>query len=222
MSMFRPLMRSLRAHFGPQRWWHDASRFEIVVGALLVQRTTWSNAERAIGNLRQRRILSIDAVARSDSETLATLIRPAGFFRTKAVRLKALAAYIASQGGFAKLDRVATPILRQNFLDREGVGPETADVILGYAFGRKVFVVDAYARRMFERLGVPFDASSDAALKKTVESALPDSDALNEFHALIVAHGKRYCRARPDCPACPLRKRCGYAAAEIGVNDRSA
>ena len=202
------LLRTLRAQLGLQQWWLGASRIEIVIGALLVQRTTWTNAARAVDALRDRALLSADALAAIDSSELATLIRPAGFFRTKAARLKGLAQFIASRGGLDTLDALPTEALRRQLLDQPGVGPETADVILGYAFGRAVFVVDAYARRLFERLDGPQADVSDAALKERIEGAFSDTASLNELHALIVSHGKRYCRSKPRCEGCPLSDRC--------------
>src|SRR5210317_2237446 len=119
------LLQTLHAQLGPQQWWRGASRIEIVTGALLVQRTTWTNAARAVDALRDRALLSTDALAAIDSSELATLIRPAGFFRSKAARLKGLAQFIASCGGLDILDALPTEVLRRQLLDQSGVGPET-------------------------------------------------------------------------------------------------
>jgi endonuclease-3 related protein len=210
----RELLETLRAQLGLPQWWQGASQLEIVAGALLVQRTTWSNAARAVETLRDRALLSVDALAAIESNELATLIRPAGFYRTKATRLKGLARFIASHGGLATLDTLPTDVLRRQLLAQPGVGPETADVILGYAFGRAVFVVDAYARRLFERLDGSQAGLSDGELKERIERGLPDAESLNELHSLIVSHGKRYCRSKPCCDGCPLSDRCQYFALE--------
>lgn len=210
--MSRELLQTLRAQLGLQQWWRDASRVEIVTGALLVQRTTWTNAARAVDALRDRALLSVEALAAADANELARLVRPAGFYRTKATRLKGLAEFIASRGGLDTLDALPTSVLRRQLLDQPGIGPETADVILGYAFGRAVFVVDAYARRLFERLDAPQADLSDTALKERVERTLPDAESLNELHALIITHGKRYCRSKPRCDGCPLSSRCQFLA----------
>lgn len=210
--MVQALLQTLLAHFGPQQWWSGTSRFEIVVGALLVQRTTWTNAARAIENVRDTGILSVEAMAATKRRQLEQLIRPAGFFRTKAVRLRGLARYVAEHGGLPSFDALSTEVLRQRFLSLPGVGPETADVITGYAFDRAVFVVDAYARRLFGRLDPAWMQRPDTELKAHVEAVLRNADELKELHALIVAHGKVYCRPTPCCEACPLQSRCEFAA----------
>jgi len=208
--MVSALLQRLHGHYGPQQWWSEASRFEIVVGALLVQRTTWTNAARAIENVRSADLLSVEAIADSDHDELERLIRPAGFFRTKAVRLRGLARFVADHGGLTSFDVLSTEVLRQRFLSLPGVGPETADVITAYAFNRAVFVVDAYARRLFGRLDKSWARRSDTELKAHVETLLRNADELNELHALIVAHGKRYCRPSPCCSECPLRAHCEF------------
>lgn len=211
--MIAALLQTLSAHHGPQAWWPASDRFEIVVGALLVQRTTWHNAKRALEQLRDRGALSVARLAAVAPRELERLIRPAGFFRAKAARLRSLARFIDRAGGLTALDALETGLLRQRLLEQPGVGCETADVILGYVFGRPTFVVDTYARRLFGRLDAPRTGLSDAEIKQRVEASLTDVDGLNELHALIVAHGKSYCRARPICESCPLRRRCGFSRA---------
>jgi len=215
--MVQALLQTLLAHFGPQQWWSGAGRFEIAVGALLVQRTTWTNAARAVDNVRRMGILSAEAIASADCHELEQLIRPAGFFRTKAVRLRGLARFVADHGGLTSLDVLNTDLLRERFLGLPGVGPETADVITGYAFDRAVFVVDAYARRLFGRLDVTWARRPDMELKAHVERSLHNADELKELHALIVAHGKAYCRPTPRCDACPLHSHCAFRAHQRGA-----
>jgi endonuclease-3 related protein len=147
------IFRTLEAAMGPQHWWPAGSPFEVVVGAFLTQNTAWTNVERALGNLREAAVLSISGVRNTPLEELEQMVRPAGYFRQKAARLKRFVTHLdASHSG--SLDQMFTqPLeaLREELLGLPGIGPETADSILLYAAGREVFVVDAYARRIFER-----------------------------------------------------------------------
>lgn len=181
-----------------------------MVGAILTQNTAWLNVERAIAALRQRDALSVHALLTLPETELAALIRPAGYFNQKARRLKTLAAFLAAQGvadAPARLREQGSPMaLRQRLLALNGVGPETADSILLYALDLPIFVVDAYTRRIFSRLGMIDSHAGYDAIRQQFEAALPPDAALfNEYHALIVAHAKRHCKARPDCAGCPLQ-----------------
>ena len=145
--------------------------------------------------------------------TLERLLRPAGYFRLKTQRLKNLCRWIVAEGGVRRLARRSTGRLRGELLSVDGIGPETADAILLYAFGRAVFVVDAYAQRLLGRLGLIEPGMRYESLRERVEVALDHSrEDLNEFHALIVAHGKRHCRKRPRCADCALKARCQHFA----------
>lgn len=209
ISVFERVWERLLEDYGPQGWWPAESRFEIIVGAVLVQRTAWRNAALAIENLRRAEALSPEAVAKLDAARLQVLIRPAGFYRVKAERLRVLADFIIAAGGLAQLDRLDTQALRKRFIAQHGIGAETADAILGYAFARPVFVVDAYARRLFGRfLG---EKVSDQMLKRRCESELQSVDRLNELHALIVVHSQRRCGTDPECAACGLIDACALA-----------
>lgn len=209
--MFAAILDLLLEQHGPQAWWPAESRFEIIVGALLVQRTAWKNAALAIDNLKRADVLAAERIADLDVLELQTLVRPAGFFKAKAARLKAIAAFIESVGGVEALDRERTDTLRERLLEQPGIGPETADAILGYAFERPVFVVDAYARRLLGRLGVLGEGSSDRTLRQDCTAAIPSVRKLNELHALIVVHCQRCCLPVPNCQICLLRPRCSHA-----------
>ncbi len=204
--------RRLLAHWGPQHWWPGETPFEVMVGAVLTQNTAWSNVERAIANLRAADALDPAAIAAMDRKRLGVLLRPAGYFNVKARRLQAFCRWYLGRGGFDALAREPTDTLRRELLAVHGVGPETADDVLLYAFERPVFVVDAYTRRLFSRLGwVPADIGYEP-LRHAVERALgPDVAVFNEFHALIVRHGKTTCRPRPLCAGCVLHAGCGFA-----------
>jgi endonuclease-3 related protein len=214
MSLASRILEQLLAVYGPQRWWPAESPFEVVVGALLVQNTAWTNASRAVERLKQERLLHPRALQRARLTKLARLVRVAGFHNVKSRRLKTLAAWVVGQGGMDALALRSTAVLREQLLALPGIGPETADAILLYAFDRRVFVADAYARRVINRLsgnGPPPTPASYDWYKAHVEaeSALTVADC-NELHALLVAHAKARCRNTPLCHACELAAGCRF------------
>jgi endonuclease-3 related protein len=199
----------LHAHHGPQNWWPGETPFEIMVGAVLTQNTAWSNVEKAIDNLVARNRLDPAAIVAARNDHLAGWLRPSGYFNVKAVRLKNFCRWYLQAGGFAALERMDTGALRQSLLGVNGVGKETADDILLYAFGRPVFVIDAYTRRLFSRLGLVAGDEVYDAMRLDIEHALgADAELFNEYHALIVRHAKDICRVSPRCSGCVLRRRC--------------
>ncbi|HKM84409.1 MAG TPA: hypothetical protein VJY15_26060 [Candidatus Acidoferrum sp.] len=195
--------------YGPQHWWPGRTRFEVIVGAILTQNTSWSNVERAIRNLRREKLLSPAAVERISPARLARLIRSSGYFRQKARKLKAFARFLrdAHQGSLTKMFRTPTAALREQLLTVHGIGPETADSILLYAGKHPVFVVDAYTRRILQRHHLAHGKQSYEEIRDLFEQSLPPSPALfNEYHGLIVRTGKNFCRARaPLCENCALK-----------------
>ncbi len=211
MSLRRRLLRlytALDARYGPQDWWPAQSRFEVAVGAVLTQHTAWTGVARAIGNLRAARRLGPRRLRQLSLPRLGRLIRPAGSWRLKARRLRALAIFFLERAG-GRLERLrGAPLeaLRAQLLAVPGIGPETADAILLYALDRPVFVADAYTRRVLSRHRmVPADIGYEAH-RRLLEAQLPGDPALfNELHALLVAVAKSHCRARPRCEGCPLR-----------------
>ena len=210
------MLARLAAAYGPQRWWPAHEPFEMMAGALLVQRTSWRNAGRAVARLRSADVISPEALSRIQIHEIEALIRPAGTFRTKAARLQGLARWYVEVGGVAALAELPTPTLRARLLERPGIGPETADDILVYAFERPVFVVDTYARRILSRCGwargdEPYDTFANAILREIG----PDASTLGEFHALLVEHGKQHCRPVPHCTGCPLAERCNTASDRV-------
>ncbi|WP_373024612.1 endonuclease III domain-containing protein [Thioalkalivibrio sp.] len=205
------LLDALRAEYGDLQWWPADTAFEVMVGAVLTQNTSWSNVEKALANLRAIDALSPEGLMRLDPEALAEHIRPSGYFNVKADRLRHLLAFLDQAGGIERLAAMETDALRRALLGVKGVGPETADDIVLYAFDRPVFVVDAYTRRLFERLDLAHARASYDALRQHVEAELgPDVAALNDLHALIVEHGKERCRPRPRCDTCPVRGYCTH------------
>ncbi len=206
----------LRASHGVQQWWPAETPFEVMIGAVLTQNTAWTNVERAIVRLRARAALDARAILDLPEAELAETIRPAGYYNVKARRLRAFCAAFEAAGGLDGWSALTTPELRRTLLAINGVGPETADDILLYAFERPVFVVDAYTRRIFERLGLLAGGETYDAIRAAFEQALgPDAALFNQYHALIVEHGKDVCRARrPACVDCCLRGRCSAALGE--------
>ena len=189
------LLETLLEHYGPQHWWPCQSgvRWEIITGAILTQNTAWTNVEKAISNLLAADVMAPQKVLEISDARLQELIRPAGFFKQKCAYLKAMAAFMLDcEEEFEKSDDVWA--LRKQLLAVKGVGRETADSILLYAFNKTIFVIDAYTRRVAERhLGLEGNVHYDI-LQKTFMDALPCDVAIyNEYHALIVALCKESC-----------------------------
>jgi endonuclease-3 related protein len=207
-ATLREVYDRLLEAFGPQHWWPGQSPLEILVGAVLVQNTNWTNVERAIENLRDNDVLDPESLYAVPQEELEELIRPAGYFRVKARRLRALLEFIVERfgGSLDAMFAVGLPTLREELLTVHGIGPETADSILLYAGGLPTFVVDAYTYRIFTRHGwIEFD-NDYHGIQEHFESHLPQDAAMyNEYHALLVRLGKDYCRkSKPRCEKCPL------------------
>ena len=208
--MLHEVYRRLFDAFGPQHWWPGDTRFEMMVGAVLTQNTSWRNVERAIANLRDADLLEPHALYAVPQAELEELIRPAGYFRIKAKRLRSLLEFLVERydGSLDAMFRTSLPVLREQLLGVHGIGPETADSILLYAGELPSFVVDAYTHRVFARHGwIGFDADYQQ-IQDYVQGELPqDVPQYNEFHALLVRLGKNYCRKTdPKCAECPLRE----------------
>ncbi|MFV1993196.1 MAG: endonuclease III domain-containing protein [Acidiferrobacterales bacterium] len=203
--------KSLLEFHGKRNWWPGDSRFEIMVGAILTQNTAWRNVEKAIDNLKQANALSPEALMSLHHRRLASLLRPSGYYNVKTKRVRAFCQWLLQNNGADSLEKWQTAKLRKALLSVHGIGPETADDILLYAFNRKVFVVDAYTRRIFSRLGVLTGDETYEDIRAMFEKVLKSSVGLfNEYHALIVIHGATICKSRPDCKNCILSKQCNY------------
>ena len=204
MSMYKKLY----AHFGPRHWWPAKSAFEVTVGAILTQNTAWSNVEKAITNLKVKRLLSPAKIKQVNTKRLAALIRSSGFYNEKAKKLKAFVNFLSDFSGnnLTKLRRRPTGDLRQELLRVKGIGPETADSILLYALGKPSFVVDAYTKRIFTRHKMIPEGAAYHEVQRFFTDNLPgDAKIYNEYHALIVETGKNYCKKnKPLCKICPL------------------
>jgi endonuclease-3 related protein len=199
----------LYARFGPQHWWPGRSVLEIIVGAVLTQNANWKNVEKAIRNLKNARSLSIRRLYDIDVPDLAKLIRPAGYYNLKAVRLKNFINCLVEDfdGGLSAMRKLDIQSLREKLLSINGIGPETADSILLYAFEKPVFVIDAYTARVAVRHRLIGSDIGYESLRDFFQSNLPQETRLfNEYHALLVRVGKEFCRPRPKCAGCPLEK----------------
>ncbi len=206
VQVYRRLLES----FGPQDWWPVRNGFkppslEVCLGAVLTQNTSWRNVEKALESMKKAKCNTLEKVSGTPQRELERLVRSAGFYRQKAERVRTLVRFMVSKGsGFRKVGR-------EELLDIKGIGPETADSILLYACNRPFFVIDAYTRRVFSRLGVVKGSEGYEELREMFEHALPrDADVYREYHALIVELGKRYCKKRPVCEGCPLSRSCSF------------
>jgi endonuclease-3 related protein len=193
-------------HYGPQRWWPAEGPFEMMVGAVLTQSTTWTSVQKAIANLKTAGVLSPEALRQLPLSELAALIFSSGYYNAKALKLKSLAAYLWEyHDDLDRLFAVDTCRLRRELLGVHGIGEETADSILLYAAKRPVFVIDAYTRRILSRIGLAPDRSRYADYQRLFMDNLPaDSGLYNEYHALLVCLGKKVCRRHPLCQQCCL------------------
>lgn len=208
---YQTVYQCLFDSYGRQNWWPGETPFEVMVGAILTQNTAWSNVEKAIANLIRADVLSPEAIVATHPRRLASWLKPSGYFNVKAKRLRAFCRWLIDRGGERYLEKTETEALRTELLRVHGIGPETADDILLYALGRPVFVIDAYTRRIFSRLGLITGKENYEDLRQKFEHTLPtDVDLYNEYHALIVIHGKDICRRRPLCQTCCLQSRCTF------------
>ena len=202
------LYARMNGRFGDLGWWPGETPFEVAVGAILTQNTAWTNVEKAIGNLKEAGCLTPEGLCGLEEADLAERIRPAGYFRVKARRLKAFLFFLQSRYGLSleRMFREDTGILREELLSINGIGEETADSILLYAGNRPVFVVDAYTRRILARHGWIDGSESYGAVRDAVVNGLPEEVPLfKQYHALFVQTGKIFCRkARPLCEGCPV------------------
>ena len=206
----------LLEQYGPQYWWPAQSPFEVIVGAVLTQNTAWTNVEKAITNLKLAQALTAEANVSASPQHITKWLKPSGYFNVKAKRLKYVCQWYLDQGGYNKLSQIETTVLREALLSIHGVGKETADDILLYAFNRDVFVIDSYTRRLLGRLGLIAGDEMYEALRHKVEQSFAQrkkkAKIYNEFHALIVRHAKDVCKVKPKCEECGLAlvcARCG-------------
>lgn len=214
------IYKRLYRHFGPRHWWPAETDLEMILGAILVQNVSWKNTEVALANLRENDLLSIAAICCCEEEHLQGLIKPARFYQTKARKLKAFCRQINSRWEGRLQDFLAQPLfsLRKELLGLYGIGPETADSIILYAARQPIFVVDAYTRRIYQRLGFFPATIGYSEMQEFFMSNLRSGDdeadrqLFNEYHALIDCLGNRLCSNKnPRCGSCPLQEICAYS-----------
>lgn len=209
LSTYKRLYRE----FGPQGWWPAETPFEVIVGAILTQSTNWLNVEKAIRNLKKAGLLTAKGISKADARRLAGLIKPALYYNVKARKLKSFMNFLNGKykGRLDLMLKQPKEKMREELLGVWGVGPETADSIVLYAAHKPSFVVDAYTRRIFSRLGMLAKNASYGDVKRFFEAGLPEDIGLyKEYHALIVELGKNYCRKKPKCVECCLREFCKH------------
>jgi endonuclease-3 related protein len=190
----------------------DNDRFEIIIGAILTQNVAWINVEKALGALKEKKILSPRRLHKTKDELIASSIKPTGYFNQKTIKIKNFLNWFREFNySFDELKKMKTVQLRESLLEIKGVGPETADSILLYAMNRKIFVIDAYTKRIFSRLNlISADDSYDSVQEFFHENFKGTVKKYNEYHALIVAHGKDVCKNKPLCSGCCLNNTCFY------------
>jgi len=216
-QVLQDIYHRMMSRYGPQHWWPAEEPFEVMVGAILTQSAAWRNVEKAITNLKAAGVLSPRALRRLSLPELAAIIYPSGYYNAKARKLKAMVQWLGEYQD--NLDNLASLFagdagqLRQELLSVYGIGEETADSIILYAANKPVFVIDAYTRRIFNRLGLAPEGNSYAAYQALFLDNLPVDTALfNEYHALLVCLGKDVCRRSPLCRQCCLRGDCKFGA----------
>jgi len=209
-SVLEEIYHRLFTRYGPQHWWPARTPFEVITGAILTQSAAWVNVEKAIANLQDAGLLSPDALRRIPEAELARLIYSCGYFNAKARKLKAFSGWLGDKYG-DNLDRLFaqdTNNLRDQLLAVHGIGEETADSILLYAGNKPVFVIDAYTRRIIDRLEIAPARQRYVDYRTLFMSHLPaDADLFNEYHALLVRLAKEICRKQPICEECCLNPR---------------
>ncbi|MFQ5987033.1 MAG: endonuclease III domain-containing protein [Thermoplasmata archaeon] len=222
MDLLRVYTRLRQALGHEDWWWAEGDPWEMMVGALLTQQTTWQSVDRALRSLKAEDLLAPEAMAVAPRARIEACIRPTGFYRTKARRLRKMAAHVLRGAGSVEAFLTRPPEeLRRSLLALEGVGEETADAILLYAAGHATPVVDAYTRRILSRLGTPLPAPYEDAARQ-LRRQLPDRVADHQrFHALMVELGKAYCRSAPRCAPCPLLDLCPHGQATVGHPTRA-
>ena len=198
------IYKKLLKHYGTQKWWPAKTKFEIMVGTILTQNTSWTNVEYAIKNLRDAKILTAKKILNTPDEKLAALIRPAGYYNVKTKRLKALCEYLTTH----KPENLSLENLRPELLNIHGVGNETADCIALYVYEHPIFVVDAYTARLFSRHNFISANADYETIQALFHKTLPRNVSMyNEYHALIVECCKDFCKAKnPKCDECPLSR----------------
>jgi len=212
-SRLESIYGRLSERYSPCNWWPAESPFEVILGAILTQNTSWKNVEKALENLKSICTLDPDDVASLSDEDLLNAIRPSGFYRQKAKTIKSFTEYYKRKynGKINNVFKESLDVIRKDLLCIKGIGEETADCILLYAFNKPAFVVDKYTKRILSRVGLIETGIANKLLKDIIEKSFHNNVLLyNELHALFVNLGKEYCHKIPECINCPLSEDCLY------------
>lgn len=204
LKIYRKLYRA----YGPRHWWPGETPFEVMVGAILTQNTSWRNVEKAIQNLKGKGVLNSEGIYQLRKSQLASLIKSSGYYRIKAERLKSFVEFLFKEygGHLEKMRGETQEELREKLLGVKGIGPETADSILLYGLEKPIFVVDAYTKRILSRHGMISEKASYGEIQRLFMDHLPHHERLfNEYHALLVHLGRNVCKKNPECDRCPLK-----------------
>ncbi len=233
-EVLREIFNRLKQEYGYQGWWPlvtqagtrgrtasgyrrapgapgippPSARLEIILGTILTQNTAWENARRAMGELHEKGLLEVSRILQTPDSELASAVRSSGYYNQKAKKIKALVRYLSEKGFFAS--RSAGAPTRDELIAQWGVGPETADSILLYAYQQPTFVVDAYTHRLLIRMGIIEKPNYERTQSLFHEALERDAATWGEYHALLVQHGKQRCRSRPVCDRCPLLDLCDF------------
>jgi endonuclease-3 related protein len=219
--MILKIYEKLLNRFGRQNWWPADTKFEVIVGAILTQQASWKNVEKAINNLKNENVLEPKKLFNLSIKKLEILIKPSGFFKVKAKRLRSFLEFFIENydGNLEKMSETTLEELREELLSVHGIGPETCDSILLYATEKPIFVVDAYTIRLCQKYPL-INSKKYEEVQEFFQENLPKNvNLFNEFHALIVELGKNYCKTKPICEKCPLKEGCKYA---MGINNLSS
>jgi len=226
MNNIQKIYSLLYSEYGPQGWWpltpegetktkhhhgkprHEYHRFEIMLGAILTQNTAWNNVEKALEQLHRNGLVEHNKILKTKHARLGALIRSAGYYNQKAERLRTISDFVKLHT-IKRLMKKDTAELRSMLLGVKGIGPETADSIVLYAFEKPSFVIDAYTKRIFSRIGMcDADVDYHELQKMFMDSVKKDVETYKEYHALIVEHAKQHCRTKPECKGCPISRLC--------------
>ena len=217
------IYKILRNHFGEVgSWWPKDRPFEVVIGAILTQQSTWTNVEKALKNLKEANVLTPKDIVELPLEDLKQIVKPSGFFNQKAERLKKISEYLLVfyGGDLGLLFTKDKKFLREELLGLKGIGEETADSIILYAAEKTEFVIDAYTKRIYSRLKIVEEKKSYEDLKKYIINEIPEELIVyQEFHGLIVILGKNICKKKnPNCKECPLNSKCNFLITKKDIN----
>jgi len=209
-ELLMEMYKRLYDYFGPQHWWPAETPFEVCVGAILTQNASWQNVERAIKNLKEKNLLNPFKIYELPLNLLSQVIKPCGFYNIKAKRLKNFVKFLVEkyEGNLNKLFAKELPEVREELLSLKGLGKETVDSMLLYAGNFPIFVVDAYTYRILNRhYLIPEETTYDEMQSLFMDNLPPDPQLFNEYHALLVACGKNFCKKKePLCETCPLKE----------------